>query len=191
MKYYLLDFSMCEAKYCFVRGNFSFDTTLMRGGKEILPEMKADGIEVLDYHIDEAEGGLVSGDYFTTTENHLTVSSRFADMVRTQYNTGRCEYLPAQVLDSKGNVIVPDMVVINPIDPIECLDRQNSEMDNDSDDPMVQVFGKFFLLKNHIPEDLDVFRVPGLLYYIFSERLVRSINERGYTNFHFKEVLLH
>ena len=70
----------CDKKYCFVQGKFRYDTELQQGG-EALPRMRADGVDILEYHLDESKGGLEVGDYFTTTSNHLPLSRTCADAI--------------------------------------------------------------------------------------------------------------
>lgn len=178
----------CNRKFCFVRGSFPYDTRLMKGGGEVLPEMKTDGVALLEYHLDEDQGGLEIGDYFTTTENHLPVSRRFADAVQGGFNLGPCEVIPARIINAKGRVHVPDIAVLSPIDTFDCLDQEHSDMDGDPDDPMVQVFGRWSLLGDRVPADRDLFRVTGLIGYVFSQRLVNLIRDQGFKNFHFEDA---
>lgn len=179
----------CDEKYCFVKGFSIYATRLMRGG-EVLPEMLRKGVAKLEYRLDEDEGGLEIGDYFTTTSNQLLVSSRFADAIAGKFDLGRYEFVPARVKNEKGRIHVPDMVVINPIEAVDCLDWEASDVDADADNPMVGAFGAWRLKESRIPPGRDLFRVKGLIGYLFSERLVEFIRQEGFKNFAFEPAVL-
>lgn len=181
--------SECDRKYCFVRGSFPCDTRLQRGG-EVLAEMKEDGLSLLEYQLDEDEGGLEAGDYFTTTDNHLPVSRKFTDAIAGKFDLGRHELIPARVKNQKGRIHVRDMVVVNPLDPVDCLDWEHSELNRNKEYPMVRIFGKWSLLQARIPAGRDLFRVKGLIGYLFSERLVDFIPKNGFKNFVFEDAPL-
>ena len=55
---------------------------------------------------------------------------------------------------------------------------------------LVRIFGKWKLKASSISIELDLMRVKGIPYYIFSERLVDFIKQRGFTNFPFDDVHL-
>ncbi len=214
MKIYRLNPFKCDKKYAYVEagnGPNRYDTGLQEG-EAVLPEMKKDGAEVLDYHLDEDAGGLEVGDYFASTTNHLPVSRQFADSLK-QFNLGKHELVPGRIVrmdkklarkirethdysrftlrdEAEKAVFVPEMVVINPLNRLDCLDWEHSQLDNDKDDPMVGIFGKWSLKKDRIPKDRDLFRVKGLIGYLFSERLVEFIKKEGFKNFVFEEAIL-
>lgn len=181
--------SKCDRKYCFVRGAFPYDTKLQRGG-DVLDEMMEDGVERLEYELDEDEGGLEIPDYFTTTDNHLPVSRHFADAVAERFEFGPYEFVPARVKNQKGRIHVPDLAIVNPTEAIDCLDWDHSDLNQNKTYPMVRVFGKWSLRRERIPEGRDLFRVKGLIGYLFSERLVSFIQEQGFKNFVFEDARL-
>lgn len=181
--------SECDRKFCFVRGAFPYDTNLQRGG-EVLEEMKDDGVQVLEYQLDEDEGGLEQGDYFTTNDNHLPVSRRFADAIAGQFELGRYELIPARATNQKGRVHIPDLVIINPVEPVDCLDWEHSDLNQNKKYPMVRIFGKWRLRQDRVPIERDLFRVKGLIGYLFSERLVDFIRKEQFKNFVFEDAPL-
>lgn len=203
MRIFRLDLFNCDSRYCFVRGASPYDTNLQRGGP-VLDEMKEDGVAALEYEIDE-DRGLDVGDYFRTTSNHLPVSRRFADAIAKQFDLGRYEFVPARVArvtrpnrllralglgKEKRRIVVPDIVIVNPLDAVDCLDWARSEMDGDEDDPLVRIFGKWSLKRERIPRGRDLFRVKGLIGYLFSERLVDFVRREGFANFVFEDAPL-
>lgn len=179
----------CDPKYCYVSGSFPYDTKLMRGG-EVLAEMEADGVSALEYDLDEDEGGLEVGDFFTNVDNHLPVTRKFADSIADRFDLGYCEFIPGLVRNAKGRVHVSDMVILNPVEAVDCLDWEDSDINDDDDYPMVRIFGKWSLKAGQIPDGRDLFRVKGLIGYCFSERLVEFIGQQGMTNFEFEEARL-
>jgi hypothetical protein len=129
----------------------------------------------------------VIGDYFRTATNHLTVSCRFAEALAAKFNIGSCELLPARVRDEKKKKIyIPQMMVVNPIEAVDCLDWDNSELDDDVEYPLVRIFGKWSLKTERVPTNLDLYRVKGLIGYIFSERLVDFVYNEKFKGFTFE-----
>lgn len=187
MRFFRLNPIECDPRYCYVAGSFPYDTKLMRGGI-VLEEMHSDGVTTLEYQLDEDEGGLEVGDYITNVENHLTVTKKFADSVGDKFDLGQCEMIPALARNEKGRVHIPAMVVMNPVEAVDCLDWEASDVDDDEDYPMVQLFGAWSLRPERMPDGRDLLRVKGLIGYVFSERLVDFIEERGMTNFEFEEA---
>ena len=179
----------CDAKYCFVEGAFRYDTELQQGG-EALPRMRADGVELLEYRLDETQGGLEVGDYFTTTTNHLPLTRACADAIAAQFDLGPHECVPARVRNSKGRIHVADVVILNPLGRIDCLDWEKSDLNKNPTNPMVRVLGKWRLKADRVPQDRDIFRVKGLIGYVFSDRLVDFIGGQKFKNFEFEPAAL-
>jgi len=189
MKILRLNPAGLDRKYCFVDGAFPYDTALQQGGP-VLDEMKQDGVDALEYRLDEAKGGLKVGDYFRTNSNHLPVSMKFAHAVSTRFNLGPHEIIPARIRNEKGRIHVREMAIVNPLVPIDCLDWTNSEMDGDTENPLVRIFGKWSLRSSGVVPELDLFRVKGLIGYLFSERLTAFLAEQQFENFKFDEAHL-
>jgi hypothetical protein len=178
-----------DRKYCFVKGAFAYHVSLNQG-HPILQEMKEDGGDALEYHLDEVKGGLKIGDYFRTTTNHLPVSRKFAEAVAANFNLGPYEFVPARIKNEKGRIHVPDMVIVNPLQAEDCLDWERSEMDGDTENPLVRIYGKWSLKLARIPKERDLFRVKALIGYLFSERLVSFIRDKKFENFKFEDAPL-
>jgi hypothetical protein len=177
-----------DRSYCFIKGGHGY--AIMQRGGPVLERMKEDGINALEYEIDESKGGLTVGDYFRTATNHLTVSCRFAEALSAQFNLGTFELLPAVIRDKKKKVFVPEIIVVNPVEAVDCLDWEKSQLDGDIEYPLVRIFGSWSLKAERIPDALDLYRVRGLIGYIFSEQLVNFIREAGYKGFAFESVNL-
>jgi hypothetical protein len=179
----------CDARYCFVEGNFRYDAELQRGG-EALPRMSADGVDVLEYNLDESQGGLEVGDYFTTTTNHLPLSRKCAEVIIAEFDIGPHECVPVRIKNAKGRIHVPDAVILSPLGRIDCLDWENSQLNKSKENPMVRILGKWRLRADRVPEDRDLFRVKGLIGYVFSDRLVDFIRRKKFKNFEFEPAEL-
>ena len=83
-----------------------------------------------------------------------------------------------------------DHVLLNPFGRVDCLNTELSDMNGDPDYPLVRVMGKWCLRAKDVPADRDLFRVVGVIGYIFSERLVEFVQAQGFTNFVFTPVTL-
>ena len=189
MRIFRLNADGADEKFCFVEGAFAYDSGL-QGGGAVLAEMKADGVDVLEYQLDETQGGLEIGDYFSTTTNHLPLSRRFADALATKFTLGPHELVPARIKNEKGRIHVKDAVIVNPLEGIDCLDWDQSELDGDAEDLMVRIFGKWSLKASRVPHDRDVFRVKGLIGYLFSERVVDFVHKQNFKNLEFEDAPL-
>ena len=189
MEIFRLNPPECEYKYCFVSGNFPYGNGF-REGTAVLPLMKEHGVDLLDYSLDEDEGGLEIGDYFTNTTGILPVSRKFADALKDEFDLGSCELIPSRVRNAKKRVHVQEMTTVNPLGRIDCLDWEQSQLDGDVENPLVAIFGAWSLKQSRVPAGLDVFRVKALTGYLFSERLVNFIREKKLKNFVFEEARL-
>ncbi|MFV8749014.1 double-CXXCG motif protein [Nannocystaceae bacterium ST9] len=140
-------------------------------------------------HLDEQRGGLDLPDLVANSINYLILRRPVAATILADFDAGPHELLPVTLINAKGRVHSTDYVILNPLGKIDCLDVARSDMDDDEDDPAVALFGEFHLRAEAIPADRDIFRVKGIVVgYVFSERLVAFIRQRGYSNFVFEEI---
>jgi hypothetical protein len=177
----------CDAKFCHVTGAFFCGTQLLNGGP-ILQPMKEWGLDRLTYTLDEEEGGLRVGDYLTNTQSELVLKRACAEAIVTDFAVGPYELIPAEVKNEKGRIHAADVVVLHPVLTNDCLDWEKSQLGRDKEYPLVRLFGAWSLKGEKIPPDLDLFRVKGLLGFIFSERLVEFIRQKGFENFVFENA---
>lgn len=189
MKIFLLEDTETDPRYCFV------DPTLPCGadiseGFPAAPELERLGLDVLDLPMDEDEGGLEPADYVSNTDNMLILRRACADAIVAGSRVGEHEILPARLINAKQRVHADDYVILNPLGKFECVDRERSDMDQGVEDPWVNPWGKWYLRRTLVPTDRDLFRVVGVLGYLFSERLVELIGAQGFTNLRFRPVLL-
>lgn len=90
--------------------------------------------------------------------------------------------------NEKKRIHTNDVLVVNPLNAVDCLDWDRSQLDGDVENPMVRIFGKWSIKAERIPPDLDLFRVKGLIGYLFSERLVEFIRNQKFEGFAFDEA---
>src|SRR5262249_4830232 len=70
------------------------------------------------------------------------------------------------------------------------LDWERSDLNTNTENPLVRIFGKWSLKADRVPADRDLFRVKGLIGYLFSERLVDFIRKQKFKNFEFEDAKL-
>lgn len=188
MKIFLLEDTETDPRYCFVNPTLPCGADISEGFPAA-PELERLALDVLDLPMDEDEGGLEPADYVSNTDNMLILRRACAEAITAGFAVGEHETLPARLINEKQRVHADDYVILNPLGKIECLDRERSDMD-DGEDPWVNPWGKWYLRRALVPTDLDLFRVPGVLGYFFSERLVAFIQAQGFANFQFRPVML-
>lgn len=189
MKLFILDDIETDPRYCYVDVTVACNDAIADGERG-LPELERQEIDVLELHMDEDIGGLELPDYVGNTDNALVLRRTCADAIVSRFGLGDHEQLPAQLINEKGRVHADDYLVLNPLGQLECLDEQLSEMDGDDEDPTVKIMGKWCLRAKLVPGDRDLFRVKGVIGYLFSERLVTFIRDQGFTNFRFLPVVM-
>jgi hypothetical protein len=189
MKVFYFNDEDADRKWARVTGASRFHADLVLGDP-ILPNLSPGESALNVYKLDEDAGGLKVGDYFPNTDTHLPLRRSCADAILADFKVGPYELIPAQIINSKGRIHADDIVILNPLGRINCLDWDNSELDDDQDDPTVRIFGRWSLKAKLVPSDRDIFRVKGLIGYLFSERLVNFIAKRGFEPFGFEPAAL-
>jgi hypothetical protein len=187
MQLYRLEDIENDPSYCYVDSALPCNAELAEG-LPAKPSLERLGIDTLALTMDEDEGGLKLADYISNTDLQLPLREACARAIIAEFNVGEHELLAAKLVNEKGRVHAEDYVVLNPLGQIDCLDQAASDMDEDEDDPSVQVMGRFTLSRDKVPAGRDLFRVKGLDAYIFSERLVKFIQLEGFSNFVFEPV---
>lgn len=190
MKLHLCKSLASDKRYCLVTRHGSPFSYPLAHGVEVGSRMTEHGADAVTYELDESRGALDLPDMVGTNLNFLILRKACADAILAESELGSHEVIPAVLVNAKKRVHSSDYVVINPHGKIECLDTARSDMDDDDDDPSVAIFGKFWLKAALVPPKRDIFRVKGLIGYVFSERLVELIRQQGFTNFVFEDIQL-
>lgn len=187
MKLFLLEDVQTDPRYCFVASELPCGAELS-DGEPAAPDIERLELDVLELQMDEDQGGLERPDYVSNTDNMLLLRSSFADAIVDGFEVGPHELWPARLINEKQRIHAEDYTVLNPLGRFDCLDRALSEIDESTEEPMVNPWGKWLLRGSLVPADRDLFRVAGVLGYVFSERLVSFIRAGGMTNLAFVPI---
>jgi hypothetical protein len=131
--------------------------------------------------------GLKLPSFIGNTARMLVVQEKAAATILS-HNVGQVERLPFVLIDHKGRVHSRDYVFLNPLEQIECLNLEASEVRKSRKGEIKDVI-KMVLDKNKERDFLDLFRLaekPNV--YLFSERVVSALEAGGSTNFVFDAV---
>jgi len=189
MKLFHLDNVNFDPDYCFV------DAPLPVGAEVQLaeaatPKMERLGIDILDLFMDEDRGGLKLPDYVSNTDEILPLSERCLEAFNEGFDIGDHEILACQLINGKKRVHSDKYAIVNFLSVTDCLDQDRSDIDNTTDFLLVEFMGKWCLDSKRVPPGRDLFRVDGVIGFIFTERLVDFIKSSGFTNFQFEPVTL-
>jgi hypothetical protein len=124
------------------------------------------------------------------SENFLIVASlRLSDFVQGIV-PGRVEYLPVTILNHKGKVASRDYRLINPIEPIDCLDMELCKAEPDIIDPdSIRSVERLVIKEDKIPEARWMFRPKGLYRVILVRReLADKIKAEKFTGVRWLEL---
>lgn len=190
MKLYHCTSDPSDSRYCLVSSHGSPLSDPLAEGEPVQPVLDELQTDVVRLTLDESDGGLDRPDLVGNDQNYLLLRRGCADAILAGFSAGPHELVPVTLINKKKRVHADDYAVLNPLGKVDCLDVARSEMDGDADNPAVRIFGKFALKAAALPADRDIFRVPGLMGYMFSERLVEFIQRREFTNFVFSPVQL-
>lgn len=188
MKLFKCTAKAADRRYCFVSRHVTPWCNQLGRGDPIASIVEKQGVDTIDFELDESRGGLDLPDLVGTNEGFLIYSKRMADALETEFSLGPHETFPARLINKKKRVHAEDYVVLNPLGQVDCLDRSRSDMDEDGE--LVRIFGKAVLASAAVPTDRDIFRAQGVIGYIFSQRLVEFIGQQGFTNFVFEDLLV-
>jgi hypothetical protein len=131
--------------------------------------------------------GLKLPSFLGNTSNMLPVMGSAADIVLA-HKVGRTERLPFLLLDHKGRIYSRDYVFLNPLERIECLNLERSEVRRSKKGEIKDV-NRPVLDAARLERAPDVFRLgeePNLCF--FSSVVVAKLKQAACTNFVFTEV---
>ena len=186
MKLYKCTAKAEDRRYCFVSRHVTPWCNELDSGDPVEPVLKDEGVDTIDFDLDESRGGVELPDLVGTNKGILVVSNRVVEALREEFALDPCEVLAARLVNKKKRVHAEDYFALNPLGEVDCLDRSRSEMDDAG--VLVRIFGKAVLSAASIPADRDIFRVQGVIGYIFSQRLVDYIRQQGFSNFVFDDI---
>jgi hypothetical protein len=91
----------------------------------------------------------------------IVASPRLTQAVKRR-KAPHIEYLPLAIVDHKGRAASKDYFIINPVDPVDCIDRTRSVFEEDDILPgNIESFKKLVLDESRIPADRQLFKLRG------------------------------
>ncbi len=166
------------------RSDFCFTDTSPRGAEVFSLTV---GNEKTDYpsnffevtlKLGENYPGLLLPSFIGNTDSLLILHQETLKLFE-EFDIGEYQAFPFTLLNHKDQVHSKEYVFLNPLGAKECLDLELSGAD------------KIVLDKAKLDQAPDLFRPLEMKYeYIYSERLVKAIEEKGLTNFLFKKLTM-
>jgi len=188
MKLFRLDAAKIDHRYCYTTG-VSPIAGMVEASTTVVPRMEKLEIDRIDLKMDEDRGGLELSDWVSNPANLLALSKDCKDAILEGFDIGPHELVDCRLINKKGRDHGGEYTIVNLLGKQDCLNQQLSELDPNVPFLRVKFMGRWCLDAKKVPA-LDLFRVDGVIGYIFSERLVDLIGSRGFTNFPFDPVPL-
>jgi hypothetical protein len=100
------------------------------------------------------------------------------------------EYLPVSIIDHRGRVASADYVIVHPIGPVDCIDRDQSEFSESRITPgQISRFRKMVIDDRRVPADRQIFRLQGFWgATLVRANLVSDLSEGAFTGLSFLPV---
>jgi len=115
----------------------------------------------------------------------LVISGKAKQFIE-QENAGKIEFLPMKIINHKGRVASEDYFVVNPLDVVDCIDKEASGAEMDDD--MIEGCAQLVLKEDAIPKDLKIFRTKFWSGRILIRRdLAQKMTAAGLTCMSFTE----
>lgn len=99
------------------------------------------------------------------------------------------EYLPVKIIDPQGQVASHRHVIVNPVDPLDCIDRAQSVFTPGSLVPgSIERFEKLVIDPDRVPAERLLFRMRGFGEPIVVRReLAETMAEQGFSGLDWKD----
>ena len=135
---------------------------------------------------------LALGDSLLNSDMLVIGSRRLRDFL-AQRDIAKLEFLPTGVVDHKGREASADYFVIHPIEPVDCLDRQQSVYKaSPLNKAKIREISKLVLNESAIPEDRQIFRIAGYWNLTLVRRdLAEALLAGGFSGIRFIELSAH
>ena len=93
------------------------------------------------------------------------------------------EYLPVSIVDHRGRIASPDYCIVNPINPVDCLDADKSGADwSELNEGTIDSIAKLVITEEKVPPARQLFRMKYFYDLILIRReLAEAINGSGAT----------
>jgi hypothetical protein len=118
----------------------------------------------------------------------LVVSAKAKDFFAGE-SVGKIEFLPIKIINHKGRVASDSYFVVNPLDIVDCIDREASVVEIN---PVRKAIGgceQLVLKEEAVPPELKIFRLKDWLGVVVIRRelAVKAEKEAGLKNLKFYE----
>jgi hypothetical protein len=102
----------------------------------------------------------------------------------------KVEYLPVSIVDHRGRVASADYVIVHPVEPVDCIDRERSEFSESRITPgQISRFSKMVIDEARVPADREIFRLQGFWgATLVRAGLVRDLSAAGFSGLSFLPV---
>lgn len=131
------------------------------------------------------KGGDLLGDFVPNISRTLIVSSKARAVLEAEGITGPgIEYLPFTLLDKRGRRVKQSYFVANLLLKVPCMDRDQSDFDEDESDGEVLTLSSLRILVERIPAEAKLFRLgefPSTV--VIRSDLVQRLRDEGLTGF--------
>jgi hypothetical protein len=120
--------------------------------------------------------------------NFLVISGKAKQLIE-QETAGKIEFLPVKIINHKGRVASEDYFVVNPLDVVDCIDKDASSVDLDTlNKDMIDGCAQLVLKENVIPQESKIFRTKFWSGRILIRReLAQKMQKAGLTCMNFIE----
>lgn len=120
-------------------------------------------------------------DIINSPTNLLVISERLHDFLQQALNDEPIEFIPIHFIDHKATPISEKYWAVNALEPVDCLDKEQSIYEPHAMDETMLVNVKKIVLKEEkmIPKR-RLFKIEGIDLFIFSNDLVEEMS--GFTN---------
>lgn len=120
----------------------------------------------------------------------IIISKRINELLIKE-NVNNVEFLPISILNHKGRVTSKDYFILNPIDVVDCIDLDASNIEwNEIKKDLIDSCERLVLKEDSIPFECKVFRPKFLtLIILIRSELAVKLSEEGFTGLYFKDPL--
>ena len=162
------------------------DAFRLRQGVPLLDGLPSD----VAFHMDpDFPNNLRLVDNLLNSDRAIVVSPTLRDWLEKR-RIPQVEYLPVSIIDHRGRVASADYVIVHPIGPVDCIDRDQSEFSESRITPgQISRFRKMVIDDRRVPADREIFRLQGFWgATLVRANLVSDLSEGAFTGLSFLPV---
>lgn len=120
--------------------------------------------------------------------NYIIISKPLKEFLKKN-TSANVEYLPLKILNHKGRVASEDYFFLNPLDIVDCIDKDSSELVWDNNLNIIDFCENLRLNKDEIDKNLNIFRAKyWTAPIIISGNLKEKLESQGFTGLYFEHT---